>query len=416
MTEHTTPPAARERLSAGTTSMVVGTLVAAIGAYLFQLIAGRALGPEEFAPITVLWTIQFLVLTTVFMPIEQMTIRRLAAPEPDRWPWRLHLGVILTASAVVVAFSAVTVDRLLDGNVAYLPIAGLLILVYGGFALGRGFLAGRRRFHEYGLSTFAESTLRLAAAIGLLAIGATAVELAWTLVVGALVVWIWNPFRGERRRERDSGAAREHRAGSRLASFITANAASQTIVASGPLVVGFLGAPSKDVSIFFETFLLFRAPLTVAYNLVSRVLQPFARLVSEGRVGVLHRWTVRLGVLGAVVAAIAFAVGRAIGPDLVSLMLGEEFRPDTALAGYAAAGVVIATVALFSQQALIAMGATNRLAVVWLGGLIAAALMIALTDGGETLRVARAFLVGEGVAFVGLIVAVLTTKGPAARS
>ncbi|NIS31830.1 MAG: hypothetical protein GWO04_18595, partial [Actinobacteria bacterium] len=110
--------------------------------------------------------------------------------------------------------------------------------------------------------------------------------------------------------ERSRSAGREEKAGSALASFVAANAASQTIVAAGPLVVGFLGAPSKDVSIFFETFLLFRAPLTVAYNLVSRVLQPFARLVAEGRVGVLRTWTVRLAVGGALMSAAGYAVGR----------------------------------------------------------------------------------------------------------
>ncbi|NIS31829.1 MAG: hypothetical protein GWO04_18590, partial [Actinobacteria bacterium] len=81
------------------------------------------------------------------------------------------------------------------------------------------------------------------------------------------------------------------------------------------------------------------------------------------------------------------------------------------------AGVVLATVTLFSQQALIAMRATGRLAMVWVGGLVAAALTIMVTDGGESLRVARAFLIGEAFAFVGLAITVLVTRpseaGPA---
>ncbi|HSG80446.1 MAG TPA: hypothetical protein VLD62_12765 [Acidimicrobiia bacterium] len=390
--------------------MVVGTMIAMIGAYLFQLIIGRALGPNDFAPITVLWTIQFLIATTVFIPIEQLTIRRLAVPRPDRAPWGLYTAVILVSAGAAVVFSAATLDRLFQGNAAYLPIVGVLVTVYGGFTLGRGFLAGRRRFHEYGLSTFAESTLRLVLAVVLLLAGASTVGLAWTLVSGALVVWIWRPLAGERSEERARGARREARAGSTLAAFVTANASSQTIVAAGPLVVGFLGAPSKDVSIFFETFLLFRAPLTVAYNLVSRVLQPFARLVAEGQERVLRVWTVRLAVAGSLVAGVAYVVGRSIGPDLVALLLGDEFRPDAGLAGYAAGGVVLATVALFSQQALIAMRATGRLAVVWVGALAAAAIAIALTDGGESLRVARGFVIGEAFAFAGLTVTVLATR------
>src|SRR3989337_3844215 len=77
------------RRGTGIAYMIVGTLIAAVAAYLFQLVAGRDLGPTAFAPITVLWTIQFLVFTTVFVPMEQLTIRRLSAAEPEAGPRRL---------------------------------------------------------------------------------------------------------------------------------------------------------------------------------------------------------------------------------------------------------------------------------------------------------------------------------------
>jgi O-antigen/teichoic acid export membrane protein len=407
MTEPQTRLPGRTR-GTGTTHMVVGTLVAAVAAYLFQLVAGRALGPTEFAPITVLWTVQFLVFTTVFIPMEQLTIRRLNLDTTHAAPWRLFLVVIGVSMAGAVAFTALTLDRLFDGEALYLLTVAALIAAYGWFALGRGFLAGRRRFREYGLSTFAESVLRLVLAIGLLAAGVGALGLGWTLVAGALVVFLWRPFRGER--EREAGAAREQGTGAALATFISANAASQTIVAAGPLVVGALGAPAAEVSVFFETFLLFRAPLTVAYNLVSRVLPPFTRFVERGALHVVRRWAVRLAAAAAVTAALGYVVGRAVGPALVEFLLGDEFRPGAALAAVAASGVVLATVALFVQQMLIAMRATTRLAVAWIAGLVAAAVMIALTDGSASLRVGRAFLTGEIVAFAGLVVGVLTIR------
>jgi O-antigen/teichoic acid export membrane protein len=58
----------RSLRGSGTAYMIVGTFVAAVAAYLFQLVVGRSLGPTEFAPVTVLWTIQFLVFTTVSCP------------------------------------------------------------------------------------------------------------------------------------------------------------------------------------------------------------------------------------------------------------------------------------------------------------------------------------------------------------
>jgi len=379
--------------------MVVGTLIAAVAAYLFQLIAGRVLGPTEFAPITVLWTIQFLVLTIVFVPMEQLTIRRLSVAEPDAAPWRLFIGVILAAVIVSTTFAAATLDRLLEGEPVYLAIVAALIAGYGGFALARGLLAGHRRFKEYGLSTLAESALRLALAVLLLAAGVGAVGLAWTLVAGSLVVWIWLPLRHEPRRTGQVSPL----SGTGLATFVAANAASQTIVAAGPLVVGALHATSAEVSVFFETFLLFRAPLTVAYSLIARILPPFTRFVQSGNRHIIRVWAFRLGALGAIAGGLGYAVGRVIGPDVVSFLLGSEFRPTDTLAAYAAAGVAIATVALFSQQILIAMRSTGKLAVSWMVGLAAAAITVGLAGGRPSVRVGAGFLVGEVVAF-GLII------------
>ena len=408
LTDPTSPNAARARGS-GTSYMVVGTLLAALAAYLFQLIAGRALGPTDFAPITVLWTIQFLVLTIVFMPMEQLTIRRLSAETPDAGPWRLFIGVIAISVVVSTGFAALTLDRLLQGETTYLVITAALIAGYGGFALARGMLAGQRRFKEYGLSTLAESVFRLLLAATLLAVGVGAVGLGWALVAGSLVVWIWLPFRSEPIRR---GAQNGRGSGAGLATFVAANAASQTIVAAGPLVVGALRASSAEVSVFFETFLLFRAPLSVAYSLIARILPPFTRFVQSGERATIRLWAFRLGVLGAVGAALGYAAGRAVGPDLVALLLGAEFRPTATLAAYAGSGVAIATVALFSQQILIAMRATGRLAASWGVGLAAASITVIVAGGSPSDRVGAAFLVGEAVAFVLIMMMIVRASRP----
>ncbi|MBU1226353.1 MAG: hypothetical protein KJ698_03935, partial [Actinobacteria bacterium] len=178
--------------------MVVGTLIAAVAAYLFQLIAGRVLGPTDLQPIVVLWTVQFLVFTIVFMPMEQLTIRRLNSAVARAAPWRLFLLLIAASTAGAVGYGMLTLDRQFDGDLWYLVVLAALIIAYGGFALGRGYLAGRLRYREYGLSTFAESMLRLVLAIALLTAGMGSLGLSWTLVAGALVIWFWLPLRGER--------------------------------------------------------------------------------------------------------------------------------------------------------------------------------------------------------------------------
>lgn len=394
-------PSTRNLLRSGTGSMVLGTLLAAVGAYLFQLVAGRALGPESFAPITVLWTIQFIVFTTVFMPLEQLTIRRLNREAATATPWRLFVGAIAASTLVSTLIAVLLVDRFFDGNWTFVMVTIVLIASYGAFALGRGVLAGHRRYHEYGMSTFAESWLRLAVAGALLALGAGTIGLAWSLVVGALVVFLWRPFADIRTDE--AGIAPEIGVGVALAGYIAANAAAQSILAAGPLVVAALGAPAADVSVFFETFLLFRAPLTIAYSLVARVLGPFTKLVESGRARDVRTWAFRIGIGGAALAGAGYLAGRAVGPAIVALMLGEEFRPSATLAALAAAGMVLATVSLFLQQLLIARSDTNRLAVAWGIGLAASIVALIVVGGAPVERVATSFLVGEGVAF-GLLV------------
>lgn len=407
MTHSTTPPRPRlgTALTTGTGYMVLGTLVAALAAYGFQVVAARTLGPTAFAPITVLWTIQFLVFTIVFLPMEQLTIRRLSVAAPDAAPWRLFLLVIAGAAAASVAFSAATLDRLLDGEPIYLVLVAVLIAGYGGFALSRGMLAGNRRFREYGLSTMAESVVRLLLAAALLGLGVGAVGLAWSLVAGSLVVYFWRPFRsaGPRFATLGRGVA------ATLATFIVANAASQTVVAAGPLVVGALGAARAEVSVFFETFLLFRAPLTVSYSLIARVLPPFTRMVESGQRSVLGRWAVRLAIIGTGGALSGYLLARALGPAVVATLLGDQFRPSAGLAAYAGAGMAIATVALFTQQILIAMRATGLLAVAWVAGLATAAVTLGVAGGSPSIRVATGFLAGEVAAFALIVLFVLVT-------
>ncbi|MCJ7726313.1 MAG: hypothetical protein MUP76_08015 [Acidimicrobiia bacterium] len=397
-----TPP---DPSRSGTTYMVVGTLIAAVAAYLFQLVAGRVLGPADLQPIVVLWTIQFLVFTIVFAPMEQMTIRRLNSPAARAAPWPLFLGLIAASTGGAVLYGYLTLDRQFDGDLWYLVILGTLIASYGGFAIGRGFLAGRLRYREYGLSIFAESMLRLVLAIVLLAIGVGPLGLSGTLVAGALVVWLWKPLRGERIRER--GVATETGSAGIMATFITANASAQTLVAAGPLLVIALGGNDAAQSIFFETFLLFRAPLTVAYSLIARVLPPFSAMFERGDVATLRRWAIRIAGAGAVAAAMVYGLGLVVGADLVGLLLGSEFRPSAELAALAAAGTTIATVALFEQQVLIAMRSTRRMAAAWVVALGVAAMSLLMGGPSASLRVGRAFLIGEVVALIALTIAVM---------
>jgi O-antigen/teichoic acid export membrane protein len=401
---------ARPRLGSGTTHMVVATFVSAGAAFLYLVIVGRALGPTDFAPITVLWTVQYLISTVVYGPVEQLTVRRLSRDNPEATPWALYLWVTAACTVGALALGLFTLDRFFVGDAAFLFVLVPLVVGYAGFAIGRGYLAGQRRFKDYAYAISAESLSRLCVAGALVAAGVGALGLSATMAAAPLVVWLWRPLQGRRRSE----AARQPEKGATatLGAFISATAASQTILAAGPLVVGGLGGNAAEVSVLGQTFLLLRAPLAVAFNLISRVMPPLTRFVETAQWSRIRRLGTWMGIGGLAASAAGFGAAYLAGPWLVALLMGPEYRPGALLAGLAAAGTVLATVGLFIQQIMVAMGSTGRLAVAWLCGLAAAAALV-VTAGGlsPSLRVGWAFLVGESLAFI-LLIGMVTTAAP----
>lgn len=407
------PPAtsARTRGGSGTAHMVVSTFVSAAGAFLFLVVVGRVLGPAAFAPITVLWTLQYLAFTVIYMPMEQLTVSRLSRTTPEATPWALYLWVTAACTAVAVGFAVVTLDRFFSGDAAFVPIVVVLMVGYAGFLLGRGYLAGQGRFKEYAFAISAESLMRLPLAGVLLAVGVGAVGMGWIMAAAPLVIWLWQPLRGMRRLE--ARRRPERGATAALATFMLANAASHSLLAAGPLVVGALGAGAVAVSVVGQTLLLLRAPLAVAINVISRVLPPLTRFVETGQVARLRRLGAGLAIAGLSLAGAGFAAGYLAGPAVVGWLMGQEYRPEALLAASAAGGTALATVALFAQQVFVAMRATGRLAAAWICGLGAAALVVAVGGMDPSLRAGWAFLIGEAVSFV-LLIGMVAAAGRAA--
>ncbi len=408
------PKTGRSRLGSGTAPVLVATLVSAAGAFLYLVIVGRALGPTAFAPITVLWTVQYLVVTTVYAPIELLTVRRLSRDTPEATPWALYLWVTVACTAGSLAFGIFTLDRFFAGDAVLLVVMVLLVIGYAGFAVGRGYLAGRRRFKAFAYAISAESLLRLCLAAGLVAAGAGVRALSATMAAAPLVVWLWHPLRG--RRHAEAAHRPEQGAGADLGAFVSATAASQTLLAAGPLVVGALGGGAAEVSVLGQTLLLLRAPLAVAFNLTSRVMPPLTRFVETAQWERIRHLGIRLGIGGLAASSAGFGAGYLAGPALVAWLIGPEYRPGTLLAALAAAGTVLATIAVFAQQVLIAMGLTSRLAIAWLAGLAGAVAVVVAAGGtSPSLRVGWAFLTGEVLAFALLIgmVALAARRAPA---
>lgn len=397
----------------GTLDIVLGSLVAGVGAYIYQFLGGRSLGEEAFAPIAALLTAHFLAFVIILLPIEQFVIRRITLGYRG---WVVPLrAVALAASTAAVAAIVVwsSIDTYFDDDASFIWFVIATVTFHFFFVVGRGYLAGYRRFRSYGYVSGAASILRLAIAVIVVIIGPTVVGFAWAQVLGPIVIFFWRPWR---HREQPSTGSRGELSADHidsvserglLSGLVLSSAASQALLLAGPLAAGALGATAAQFSITYVTLLLARAPLTLGYNLIARVLPPFTEMAARGERRELRSWARGMGIAGAALAVVGAGLGALLGPWLVAIAFGDGFRPSATVAAFAAAGVVLASAGLFIGQILVARGRAVRLAVAWFIAVAGAVAALVVPIDDPVLHVVIAFFFGEALALVSLVVGAL---------
>ncbi len=389
----------------GTLDIVLGSLIAGVGAYAFQFIAGRSLGEERFAPIGVLLTAHFLAFLIVLVPIEQFVIRRLTLGAKG-WvlPVRavaLALGTA-AAAAITVAVSGDEYFRFTDrGTLVLFGVA--TVATHFAFAVGRGYLAGFRRFRSYGRVSAAASLLRVVIAIVIALTVDSITGYAWAHVLGPLVIIAWSPWK----RKMDPPPVRDEDDQWLLSGLVLSAAASQALLLASPLVASRLGATDSEYSVIYATLLVARAPLTIGYNLIARILPSFTSMAAGGERRELRAWARGIGLASIVLAAVGAIAGLLVGPLVVGIAMGSGFKPTNGVAAMAGASVVLAAGGLFIGQILVAKSQPIRLAGAWIAGVVAAAVTLFIPLGDPVVRASASLLGGEAVALLGLMLGAL---------
>ncbi len=259
-----------------------------------------------------------------------------------------------------------------------------IVLLMAGYSLlvtAKGVLAGRRHFAAVGWVLVVETVGRLVAGILAIVWLGTATSLGWAMVIGPLCVLL---LRWWRRDDGDAALSPTPAFGF-LAGYAGGTASSQVLLAGAPIAVAVLGGSDALISITFFTFTIFRAPLTLIFSLQGRILPFLVSLVgneSRSELKRIARW-VFIGGLG--FAALGALVGWLVGPEVMRLLLGEEFMPSRLVAMLAAGGIMAAAAAQITSQVLVAEGRTSRLAWAWLAGLVLGfAVMLALPGAVDT--------------------------------
>jgi O-antigen/teichoic acid export membrane protein len=375
--------------------MIGGSVIGAVAAYLFQMIVGRSLGDAASAPVVTLWTALFIIATVILIPLEQYATREASR---DRHVFvddiRVWIPLVGVAAVAGVGFVLGTDERFFAGEPTYVFQMGLMMAGYGVLFLGRGILAGQRRFKAVGVVLAAESSLRFVVAAVILALGGGAVAVGWSMVVAPVAIVLaafW-------RRPETTSPALADRPARFLGAYASGSAASQILLAASPLAVSFLGGSAGLYAIVSYTFTMFRAPLTIIYSLQGRLLSMLVRLVDAGERRRVRSLAALIAGSGVVLTLLALLVGRAVGPALMRALFGDAIDPAAEVAGWIAAGMVAASTAQVTGQILVAEGRTGVLARAWVVGLIVAVALLVTIQGAADLVVASAFGVGEAAA------------------
>ena len=375
--------------SAGLLTLALGS--AGLLAYAFFALASHSLSREDYGEIVVLWSVVFVLASTLFRPIEQLLSRTLAEREQigddTGHVWRvaatIQAGVTLAAVLILLLLHGPITDNLLEGGeVLFWVLVGALI-GFGGSYFARGFLAGRRQFGLYATLLVFEGSARLlfalAVALGIaegidvVAIGIAAAPIASMAVMPFAISRRRSPasLAGTGEQSLAAGAEPEFtlsRGGAFAAAVLMIMLSEQIIVSSGALFVR-AAEGAAAAGFIFNVLMVARAPLVLFQAIAASLLPHLTRLRARGdSTGAdAFRMSVNTTLLTIVGFAAATTLGvLAIGPDVMQLAFGDKFSYDRVGLAIVAVGMGFYLSAAALNQAALAQGQARRAALCWL--------------------------------------------------
>lgn len=392
-------------LPGGAAFLTVGTVGSGLLAYAFNALAARALGPEAYGPVAVLWAAMFLVAVVLFRPLEQTLARTIAertAQGVDARPVvRSVTRLVGLASGVValacfVLWSPIT-NGMFNGQDVLTVALVVGIACYGVSYLVRGVVGGLRWFGGYGALLLADGVVRLLVAVPLLVLASPAVAAA--AIVAAAIAGPVAPLlsRGWTARRRLAGA-RQLPFGARdglsfaLPAAVVA-AADQVLVSGGPLLVILAGGPGAAAAagVVFAATMLVRAPMFLFQGVAAALLPSLTTLQARRQERQFRRSVAVTAVVLAGFAALMCVGALLAGPEAMRVLYGPGFEADRIALAVLSAGVGCYLAAATFSQAALARGQTARAATIWASSALLFVLLELSLAGDPFQRVSVAF-------------------------
>ena len=394
------------------------TAVTAICGYAVLYLAARDLEPEGFSVFAVFWG-AFGLVTGAANGLLQEATREVRSTRhtdlsagPRTHPMRVAAMVGIVA-AVVIAGSSPLWSAHVFVESRTLSVV-LLSVGLAGFCLHAtllGMLAGVNRWTEYGALMVTDAGIRVAVAVATFVLGWGLVGFLWATVAGAvawLIMLIASPASWMAARLLTAGGT---------ATFL--RGAGHSIAAAGAsaiLVMGFpvlLKATSGDLGatggVVILAVTLTRAPLLVPLTAMQGNL--IAHFVDQR--GARLRPLLAPAAVVAAVGTIGVVAAGLLGPWLLRVAFGAEYRADGALLAWLTAAAVAMAMLTLTGAATVAAALHRAYALGWIIATVAAVLLLLLPVALET-RTVIALLCGPLVGIAVHLVAL--ARSPQGRA
>lgn len=398
-------------LPEGTLEVGVGLVLAGLTAYGFTVVAARALGKADYAPLSVLWAMVFLAGPGFFLPLEQEVSRALAArralgtgtgPVVRR---AALFGVVICALLVAATLiaSPALVNTLFDHD--WLLLVGLVLGMIGYCVelLARGTYSGLGRFRPYSVVIGSEGLVRflVCAVLALFGVGYA----GWYgLALGiAPLAAVALSIRGQHGLVTDGPDAPWSELSSALGALLAGSVLAMALVNGGPIAMKILAGKGEDekVAAFFTAVIIARIPLFLFQAVQAALLPKLSALASAGRFDEFKVGFRRLVTVIGGAGFIAVIGATLVGPKAIELLYGSEYALGHRTVGLLAAGSVLFMLAQAMAQAVIALGGHTRMALCWVVSVVT---FIVVTAAGNDLylRVEVGLLAGSAIACLGM--------------
>jgi O-antigen/teichoic acid export membrane protein len=398
-------------LPEGTYAVGFGLLISGIAAYVFQILAFKALDKPEYAALNGLWIFVFVVAPGFFLPLEQEVGRAVAdrrsraigggpVVKKAAFAGSVLTGGLIVASLLLAAFTPL-VDRLFHGRDVLLLCFVVALATYAVQHITRGTLSGSGRFGPYGVILAAEGILRVVPVLVLFVAGVD--DIVWyglaLAVPPALAAAI--ALRGQAGLLASGPEAEWSELSTNLTLLFFGSLTAQTLsysAALGAIVLAKGSRERREAADFIVGFFIARIPILLFQAIQAALLPKLAALAGAGRHADFRAGVKKLLLIVIGVGVLGVLGGASVGPIAGKILFGEKFHLDNLDLGLLAAGSGLFILALTLAQALIALLGHARALIAWSIGLSSCVAVVAFASSDLFLRVELGFLAGCGAA------------------